>query len=90
MAVWHASNFQKSPSNCHYYLQWAVTPNHITQQNSLQRAGGQESPLMNKKGLMNNLRHYQNYLIMNAIKATPPLDVVLILCLAAFMRINFS
>jgi hypothetical protein len=28
------------PSNCYYYLQWAVTPNQITQQNSLQRAGG--------------------------------------------------
>jgi hypothetical protein len=50
----------------------------------------EESPLMNKKWLMNNLRHYQNYLIMNAIKATLPLEVVLLLCLTAFMRIKFS
>jgi hypothetical protein len=34
MAVWHASN-----SNGHF-LQRAATPNQITQQNSLQRAGG--------------------------------------------------
>jgi hypothetical protein len=40
MAVWHASNLKKSAPNGHYYLQKAITPNQITQQNSLQAAGG--------------------------------------------------
>jgi hypothetical protein len=40
MAVWHAANFKKSSLNGYYYLQRAVTLNQITQQNSLQRAGG--------------------------------------------------
>ncbi len=37
MAVWYAS--KKAPNN-HHYLQRAATPDQITQQNSLQRAGG--------------------------------------------------
>ncbi len=39
MAVWHALNFEKSVPNGHYYLHRASTPDQITQQNSLQRAG---------------------------------------------------
>ena len=39
MAVWRPSNKKKRAPNSHYYLQRAVTPNQITQQNSLQRAG---------------------------------------------------
>jgi hypothetical protein len=102
MAVCNASNFKRSVLNSHYYLQQAVTPDQITQQNSLQRAlkagkalfqantrpriffiksnchhkyrkevvrkfslwqfwvhdawtlWGQESPLMNKKGSLND------------------------------------
>ncbi len=40
MAVWRASNFKNSAPKGHYYLQRAVTPDQITQQNSLQRAEG--------------------------------------------------
>jgi hypothetical protein len=40
MAVWRASNLEKIASNGHYYMQRAATPDQITQQNSLQGAGG--------------------------------------------------
>jgi hypothetical protein len=40
MAVWRASSFRKSAQTDHYYLQRAATPDHITQQNRLQLAGG--------------------------------------------------
>jgi hypothetical protein len=39
MVVWHTSNFEKSAPNDHYYLQRAATPDQVTQQNKLQRAG---------------------------------------------------
>jgi hypothetical protein len=32
--------FKKSAPNGHYFLQWAATPDQITQKNDLQRAGG--------------------------------------------------
>jgi hypothetical protein len=40
IAVWRSSKFKKYAPYRHYYLQRAVTPDQITQQNSLQRAGG--------------------------------------------------
>ncbi len=40
--IWRLArfNFKKSAPNDHYYLQRAATPEQITQQNSLQKAGG--------------------------------------------------
>jgi hypothetical protein len=38
MAVWRTSNFKKNVPNGRYYLQRSVTPDQITQQNSLPRA----------------------------------------------------
>jgi len=35
MAIWHPSNKKKRAPNSHYYLQRAITPKQITQQNSL-------------------------------------------------------
>jgi hypothetical protein len=40
MAFWQASNLKKSAPNSYFYLQRAVTPDQITQQNSFQKAGG--------------------------------------------------
>jgi hypothetical protein len=40
MAIWCALNVKKGSPNDHFYLYWAVTSDQITQQNSLQRAGG--------------------------------------------------
>jgi hypothetical protein len=37
--VWCSSNLKKSALNSHYYLQRAVTPDQITQQNSLHAEG---------------------------------------------------
>jgi hypothetical protein len=41
VAVWRTSNyFKKSVPNGHDHLKRVITPDQITQQNSLQRAGG--------------------------------------------------
>ncbi len=40
MAVWRTKNKKNAP-NGHYHLNRAVTPDQITQQNGLQREGGQ-------------------------------------------------
>ncbi len=44
MAVEHASHKKNVPKG-NYYLQWAATPDQITQQN---RCRGQEGPMVSK------------------------------------------
>jgi len=49
MAVWHVSNIKKYAPNGHYYLLRAVTPDQITQQNSLHW----------QEGLKGSKRHFE-------------------------------
>jgi hypothetical protein len=51
MAVWRSYNKKNAP-NGHYHLNRAVTPDQITQQNSLQRAGGPYRALKTLLGLI--------------------------------------